>query len=45
MNCIAPYWVTWLFEWLDKGMTTQEQVDKAMNWLLSKGIIFCNEVI
>jgi hypothetical protein len=45
LTCDAPRWVLKVFEFLELDMITQETVNDAMNWLLSKSIIICNEVI
>lgn len=45
LTCEAPRWVLHVFQFMYDNLITQEEVNEAMNWLLEKGLIICNEVI
>jgi len=45
LECIAPKWVVSIFHFLDMELITQKVVNEAINWLYSKSIIVCNEII
>jgi len=45
MLCEAPKWVVHLFEWLEDKLITGDMFNNAINWLIDKGIIICNELI
>jgi len=45
MICNIPLWATVLFSWKDYELITQDILNNAMNWMLSKGLIICNELV
>ena len=40
LDCLIPIWVWNIFSWIDGNELTI-----TLNWLITKGIIVCNEVI
>ncbi len=45
MICNGPEWIYELFHWAEYNIIDKLQLDIALNWLLGKGIVYCNEVI
>lgn len=45
MICNAPSWMLYVFNWFDSGQIDIQNMTDIVNWLISKGIIFCSEVV
>jgi len=43
--CNIPEWTVQLFYWVYDNVISQETLNSAMNWMVSKGLIICNEMI
>ena len=45
MICNGPEWVYDLFFWMEYNLINKLELDKALNWLYEKGIVYCNYMV
>lgn len=45
MICDAPYWVTVVIDLFNTSMISEDTILNAINWLIGKGIVVCNNQV